>query len=208
MPELAAAPVLAGTSVGATQWPATRTGGPLAGAELALLDASSVAVGAVAAGRIRAVGVDMVAISPLAAQLDQPGTRFASVFTPGEWRYAQRAAGGAAQHLAVRWAAKEALVKAWSSLGYGRPPVRAAVDLREIEVRLDAWGCPAIRLHGQVAQALTTVAIHVSLTHDKEADIAAAIVVIDSPGERPDLAAAEPQEADRVVADSASAACR
>ncbi len=180
----------------------------LARAEAALLDAGSVAFDAVAAGRIRGVGVDVMAISSIADQLDQPGTRFASVFTPGEWRYAQRAAGGAAQHLAVRWAAKEALVKAWSSLGYGQLPARTTVDLREIEVRLDAWGCPAIRLHGQVAQALTAVAIHVSLTHDKEADVAAAIVVIDGPGERPDLAAAERQEADRVVADSASAAWR
>ncbi len=152
----------------------------LARTEEALLDVGSAVVSATGSGQVRGVGVDVMAISTIAEQLDQPGTRFATVFTPGEWRYAQRAPGGVAQSLAARWAAKEALVKAWSALGYGRAPVRSEVDLREIEVRRDAWGCPAIRLHGLVAEALGRHTAHVSLTHDKEADVAAAIVVIEA----------------------------
>ena len=130
------------------------------------------------------VGVDVVGISAFAEQLDQPGTRFARVFTPGERRAAQQkegaAQGSAAQHLAARWAAKEAVIKAWSSTCFGHPEVidPAYVDLSEIEVRSDAWGRPAIRLHGAIARAMTGFEVLVSLSHDPAADIAVAFVVL------------------------------
>ena len=63
-----------------------------------------------------------------------------------------------AESLAARWAAKEAVIKAWSSTRYGHPEVidPSPVDLREIEVRTDAWGRPAIRLHGAIADRWPT----------------------------------------------------
>ncbi|WP_245604237.1 holo-ACP synthase [Nocardioides aequoreus] len=122
------------------------------------------------------IGVDLVAITAFAEQLEEPGTRFARVFTPGE----RRTAGDDPQRLAARWAAKEAVIKAWSSTYAGRPDAidRDHVDLREIEVRTDAWGRPSIRLHGEIARGMAGYTVLVSLTHDPAADTAAAFVVL------------------------------
>lgn len=133
------------------------------------------------------VGVDIVGISAFAEQLDEPGTRFADVFTPGERRAARERGGSGrgpstreAESLAARWAAKEAVIKAWSSTCFGGPDVidREHVDLREIEVRSDAWGRPSIRLHGAIAEAMADYDVLVSLSHDPAADVAAAFVVL------------------------------
>jgi holo-[acyl-carrier protein] synthase len=142
-----------------------------------------------------AVGVDVVGISAFAEQLDEPGTRFARAFTPGERRAARaghrgEAAQLEAQSLAARWAAKEAVIKAWSSTCFGHPEVidPTHVDLREIEVRTDAWGRPSIRLHGAIARAMSEYDVLVSLSHDLAADVAIAFVVLqlrDSQGAQP-----------------------
>ncbi len=126
------------------------------------------------------VGIDVVGISAFAEQLAESGTRFARVFTPGERRAARAGDGPEAQSLAARWAAKEAVVKAWSSTCFGHPEVidPEHVDLREIEVRTDAWGRPAIRLHGAIADSMADYDILVSLSHDPDADVAAAFVVL------------------------------
>lgn len=151
------------------------------------------------------IGVDVVAVPDFAEQLGRPGTAFARAFTPGERRDAagagsaetpaerrrgsvetrvgprDRPTADQAKHLAARWAAKEAFVKAWSSANYGRPPVRADVPMREIEVVCDAWGRPAVKLRGDVAAAvresLGETAVHVSLSHD--GDVAVAYVVLE-----------------------------
>ncbi|WP_291455980.1 4'-phosphopantetheinyl transferase superfamily protein, partial [Actinomyces sp. oral taxon 448] len=96
--------------------------------------------------------LDLVHVIGIAEQLAVPGTVFAErVFSARERREARRrsAATGSdeAEHLAARWAAKEAFVKAWSqALGVraGRPvaPVVGSddVDWREVEVVTDRWG--------------------------------------------------------------------
>ncbi len=130
------------------------------------------------------VGVDIVAISAFAEQLEAPGTRFARVFTSGERRAARAGEPGhEAQRLAARWAAKEAVVKAWSSTLFGHPEVidPEHVDLSEIEVRSDAWGRPSIRLHGAFARAMTGYGVLLSLSHDPDADVAIAFVVLQPP---------------------------
>ena len=126
------------------------------------------------------VGVDVVGISAFAEQLEEPGTRFAQAFTSGERRAARAGSSSEAESLAARWAAKEAVIKAWSSTCFGHPEViePASVDLREIEVRTDAWGRPAIRLHGAIADSMSEYTVLVSLTHDSAADVAAAFVVL------------------------------
>lgn len=133
--------------------------------------------------RAAGVGVDVVGVTAFAAQLDEPGTRFAQVFTPSERRMARgggRSASAEAQSLAARWAAKEAVLKAWSSTRYGGPEVidPASVDLREIEVVTDAWGRPAVRLHGAIGAALEGHQVLLSLSHDPDADTAVAFVVL------------------------------
>jgi holo-[acyl-carrier protein] synthase len=129
---------------------------------------------------VAGIGIDVVGIAAFAEQLEQPGTRFAEAFTPGERRAARSGAGSEAESLAARWAAKEAVIKAWSSTRYGQEEVidPEHVDLREIEVRTDAWGRPEIRLHGAIADSMASYAVLVSLTHDESADVAAAFVVL------------------------------
>jgi holo-[acyl-carrier protein] synthase len=126
------------------------------------------------------VGIDVVGITAFAEQLAEPGTRFARAFTPGERRAARAGAGSEAESLAARWAAKEAVIKAWSSTRFGTPEVidPTDVELREIEVRTDAWGRPAVRLHGEIARTMAGYTVLVSLTHDSAADVAAAYVVL------------------------------
>lgn len=139
------------------------------------------------------VGVDVVAVPGFAEQLARPGTAFARAFTPGERRDCagtrardgsaapSRARAEQAAHFAARWAAKEAVIKAWSAGVFGGPPVLPEAEMREIEVVTDAWGRPSVRLRGEVAAAvresLGEIAIHVSLSHD--GDMAAAYVVIE-----------------------------
>jgi holo-[acyl-carrier protein] synthase len=141
---------------------------------------SAPAVAEVALTNAVGVGIDVVGITAFAEQLDEPGTRFARAFTPGERRAARAGSTPEAESLAARWAAKEAVIKAWSSTRFGRPEVidPARVDLREIEVRTDAWGRPAIRLHGEIARSMAGYTVLVSLTHDAAADVAAAYVVL------------------------------
>jgi holo-[acyl-carrier protein] synthase len=127
------------------------------------------------------VGIDVVDVAGFRAQLGDPASAFvAATFTPGEQRDAGRPAGDRAERLAARFAAKEALVKAWSGARFGRPPAVASVDLREVEVVLDGWGRPALRLHGEVATGVAALAAGVdaqlSLSHD--GGVATAIVVL------------------------------
>jgi len=137
-----------------------------------------------------AVGLDIVATDGFAEQLADPASGFVdATFTRGEQRAARGDAARRSQRLAARFAAKEALLKAWSGARAGHAPALAAVDLREIEVVDDGHGRPALRLHGEVAQALDELAAelgvpaplrtHLSLSHDPP--IAAAVVVLSSP---------------------------
>ncbi|WP_167146553.1 holo-ACP synthase [Actinomyces sp. ZJ308] len=145
------------------------------------------------------VGTDLVRIPDFEAQLNQPGTVFAQrAFTARELREAHRRAqekgSRPAQHLAARWAAKEAFIKAWSQAhaqyangrGNSASPVILSedVDWREVELVTDRWGRPSLRLSGAIAHAVehslgqevsTPGCWPVSLSHD--GDYAVAIVL-------------------------------
>jgi len=122
------------------------------------------------------VGIDLVSIPDFAQQVDQPGTVFAETFTPGERRDAADNSSVAARHLAARWAAKEAVIKAWSSSRFAQRPMLPEGIHRDIEVITDMWGRPKVRLTGEIAEHLADVVIHVSLTHDGDAAAAVAIL--------------------------------
>ena len=132
---------------------------------------------------IAGIGLDVVDVAAFTALLDEPGTVFAErTFTPAERRAAAaRAAAGSlrpAMHLAARYAAKEACIKALSQALAPAPLPKALADLREIEVVTDADGRPSLVLTGRV-QALAAQggvrALHVSLSH--EGGLATAMVV-------------------------------
>jgi holo-[acyl-carrier protein] synthase len=113
-------------------------------------------------------GIDLIEIARIRAALERYGERFLQrVFTPEEIAESR----GRAEALAVRFAAKEATVKA---LGTGIGPV----SWREVETRHHPSGEPYLILHGRAEQVARTLGLNewaVSLTHSEE--IAAAIVV-------------------------------
>lgn len=125
------------------------------------------------------VGIDVVFIPDFADQVDQPGTMFAETFTPGERRDAADKSSLAARHLAARWAAKEAVIKAWSGSRFAQRPVLPEGIHRDIEVITDMWGRPKVRLTGAISEHLADLVIHVSLTH--EGDTAAAVAILEAP---------------------------
>ena len=111
------------------------------------------------------VGIDLLEVDRLERALERHPRLAERVFTPGELDYS-RARRRPARHLAARFAAKEAAVKALGISDFG---------LREIEVV--AGEPPTLRLHGRAASAATAqgVELKVSLTHSR--DVAAAVVV-------------------------------
>ncbi len=115
-----------------------------------------------------AVGVDVVEIARVAATVARYGERFlARVYTADERAYA----AGRASAFAVRFAAKEATAKA---LGTGIGPV----GWRNIEIRNDAAGKPAVILHGAAALVARRAGLldwQLSVTHSR--DTATAVVV-------------------------------
>ncbi|MFT3714808.1 MAG: holo-ACP synthase [Gordonia sp. (in: high G+C Gram-positive bacteria)] len=124
------------------------------------------------------VGLDLVNVPDFAVQLEQPGSTILHTFRVGERRDAADRPDGEARHLAVRWAAREAVIKAWSSSRFAQPPVLPETAVNDVEVLTDTWGRPRVRLHGDLARYLSDVTIHLSLTHD--GDTAGAVAVLES----------------------------
>jgi holo-[acyl-carrier protein] synthase len=111
------------------------------------------------------VGIDLLEIDRLERALVRHPRLAERVFSDGERAYAaSRARPG--RHLAARFAAKEAVVKA---LG-----MRGGFGLRDIEVV--AGEPPTVRLSGRAAEAATGRQVDISLTHSR--DNAAAVAVI------------------------------
>jgi holo-[acyl-carrier protein] synthase len=93
-------------------------------------------------------------------------------------RDASDKSSSAARHLAARWAAKEAVIKAWSGSRFAQRPMLREDIHRDIEVVTDMWGRPRVRLTGDIAKHLADVTIHVSLCH--EGDTAAAVAILET----------------------------
>lgn len=133
------------------------------------------------------IGIDLVHVPSFASQLRAPGSRFAqSVFTPAELLVAQRrglSGDARARHLAGRWAAKEAFIKAWSQALFGAPPpiARDKLDWRHIEVEPDAYGRVRVVLHADVSRHFHNrkwrLGPSLSISHD--GDYAIAVVRLD-----------------------------
>ena len=126
---------------------------------------------------ILGIGIDLVSISSFDKQFECQRTVLNKLFTFVELRDARNKNLSASHHLAVRWAAKEAVIKAWSSSNFSKPPILREEFYRSIEVITDIWGRPKIKLYGKVAKILKNATIYLSLVH--EANIAAAVVIIE-----------------------------
>ncbi len=123
------------------------------------------------------IGLDVVDIDDFASLLEQAGSTMQMGFRVGERRDAASRTGDPNRHLAVRWAAREAVIKAWSSSRYAQSPVLPETAVNDVEIVTDNWGRPTVHLHGDLAKYLRGVRIHVSLTHD--GNVAAAVAILE-----------------------------
>jgi holo-[acyl-carrier protein] synthase len=121
---------------------------------------------------IAGIGIDLVSISRIKQKLKSDAFK-AKVFAEQERKYCD-ASANSEQHYAVRFAAKEAFLKA---TGNG---LHAGHDLNCIEVIHVAMGKPILILAGTFSDLMKKEgwsAIHLSLSH--EGDVATAIVIIE-----------------------------
>ncbi len=119
------------------------------------------------------LGTDIVEI----ARIEQILRRFpkvkARLFTGGEIAYCEKRMRSA-QHYAVRFAAKESVMKALG--GKGRPGIRFC----DIEIVLDQAGKPRVRLHGRarlLKEKLGCIELKISLSHCHSYAVATALLV-------------------------------
>jgi holo-[acyl-carrier protein] synthase len=113
------------------------------------------------------VGIDMLEIDRLERALERRPRLAERVFSQAEREYAgERARPG--RHLAARFAAKEAVVKALGLSG--------AFGLAQVEVV--AGEPPTVKLSGSAAAAAAGRRIDLSLTHSR--DFAAAVAIVDT----------------------------
>jgi holo-[acyl-carrier protein] synthase len=119
------------------------------------------------------LGLDLAEVDRVAAVIQRWGDRFLDrVFRPGEISRSRRHVRARAEHVAGRFAAKEAAMKA---LGTGW----RGLAFREIEVGRDPRGKPILSFHGRAlarARELRVLDAEVSITHTKT--VAAAVVAL------------------------------
>ena len=112
------------------------------------------------------IGVDMCEIKRLGRIIEQHGDRFLSkVYTTQEIRYCRKMQDPKPS-FAVRFAAKEAFLKA---LGTG---LRDGIRWREMEIINDELGKPGMHITGRAAELLDGRKVALSMSHTRENAIA------------------------------------
>ena len=118
------------------------------------------------------VGIDIVSIARIEDMANRHGERFYNrIYTLQEIEYCT-SKKGKFLHLAARFAAKEAFVKA---VGTG---FRFGIAWKDIEVSHNNFGKPFLQLHGKALEQANNQNFNhfeISLTHDRT--FAAAIVI-------------------------------
>ena len=116
-------------------------------------------------------GVDVVELPRLRQAIARGGEAFMRrVFTPAEAAYAKARPKSRLLHLAGRFAAKEAVIKAISQVD-----PRRKLGMRDVEVVNDRLGRPSIILHDR--RGRERLRVHVSLSHVNSVAVASAIAV-------------------------------
>ncbi len=129
---------------------------------------------------VRGVGLDVCPVDRMARAMARLGDRFLRrVFLPDEIAYARARGRRAAESLAARFAAKEAVYKA-----LGAP---AGIGWHDVEIVAAVPGTrgPTVRLAGvaaRAAHARGVADVLISLTHTEETAAAVAVAVAASSG--------------------------
>jgi holo-[acyl-carrier protein] synthase len=119
---------------------------------------------------IKGIGIDVVELGRMKDVVGKWGERFLQkVFTEGELAYA-RSKKFPINHIAGRFAAKEAVAKALATGWSG------GFRWKDVEVTNDPSGKPAITLHGYVKEMLDGNRIFVSISHSESVVVATAVI--------------------------------
>ena len=120
------------------------------------------------------IGIDLAEVERVAGVLARHGERFLTrVFRPGEINRRRKHPRAFAEHVAGRFAAKEAAMKA---LGTGW----RGLSFREISIGREPGGKPLLTFHGRAlkrARALKVLSAEVSITHTATTAAAAVALV-------------------------------
>ena len=124
--------------------------------------------------KILGIGMDIVETKRIADSLERFGDRFLHrVFLEGEVAYSN-SMKFPPLHLAARFAAKEAISKAFGT-GIGRE-----IGWRDLEIVREPSGAPKVVLHGRAeeyAKKRGVKEIHISLSHTADYGAASAVIV-------------------------------
>ncbi len=122
---------------------------------------------------ILGTGIDLIEVARIASSFEKFGERFVNrILLPAEIAYC-RQHKNPAPFLAARFAAKEAISKAFGT-GIG-----AQLGWQDMEIRRKESGEPFVVLHGKGAElfaARNAVRLHISLTHTENYAAATAIL--------------------------------
>jgi holo-[acyl-carrier protein] synthase len=126
---------------------------------------------------ILGTGIDIIEVQRVASSVERFGERFMRrILLPDEMEYCQRQARSA-PHIAARFAAKEAISKAFGTGIGGR------LGWHDMEIRRKESGEPYVVMHGKGAELLSERRgrmVHVSLSHTE--GYAAAMAVLEGVG--------------------------
>lgn len=118
-------------------------------------------------------GIDLVDVARIQEMVDRHGERFLTrCFTPDELAYADTNIKRRMEHLAARFAAKEAVLKA---VGTGW---RHGIAWTDAEVTRLPSGAPGVRVHGKLNEIADELGIKkwfISMTHTETQAMASVI---------------------------------
>lgn len=122
---------------------------------------------------VRGIGIDIIEIARIRQSIERLGDHFTDkVFTSQELTYCF-AKHNSFQHLAARFAAKEAVGKALSTGWSGE------FRWKDVEVMNDPSGQPRITLYGKLRDRLSTSSIYLSISHS-DSHVVAMVVIEDA----------------------------
>jgi holo-[acyl-carrier protein] synthase len=119
---------------------------------------------------IRGIGIDVVEVPRMQRTIDVWGETFLrKVFTDREIDYA-RSKKKPTDHIAARFAAKEAVAKALST-GWS-----SGFRWKDIEVQNDKRGQPNVVLYGKTLELVQGSTVRMSISHSEHVVVAVAII--------------------------------
>jgi len=119
---------------------------------------------------IEGIGIDIVELSRFKRTIDDWDEQFLDkIFTPNELKYS-KSKFRSVQHLAARFAVKEAVAKALSK------GLTGGFSWKDVEVENDESGKPNVILHGHLKEVINNRNIFISISHSENVVVAVAVI--------------------------------